>query len=184
MHTIPHKNAVYGFRTLATNGAARAGVLETAHGSLDTPAFMAVGTAGTIKAMTADAVRHTGTQCVLANTYHLMLRPGAERIALQGGLHCFMDWPGPILTDSGGFQVMSLAGLRKIDQDGITFQSHIDGSRHRLTPASCILSQQKFDSTITMVLDECTPFPGDSCSCGGFNEAVHAMGCLIQSRVH
>ena len=159
MHIIPHKNTVYGFRTLAIDGAARTGILETAHGSLSTPAFMAVGTAGTIKAMTADAVRHTGTQCVLANTYHLMLRPGADRIAVQGGLHRFMDWPGPILTDSGGFQVMSLAGLRKIDQDGVTFRSHIDGARHRLTPASCMLSQQMFDSTITMVLDECTPFP-------------------------
>lgn len=159
MHSIPHTNAVYGFRTLATDGAARTGILETAHGLLKTPAFMAVGTAGTVKAMTADAVRQTGTQCVLANTYHLMLRPGAERIAAQGGLHRFMDWPGPILTDSGGFQIMSLAGLRTIDQDGITFRSHIDGARHRLTPALCMLSQHMFNSTITMVLDECTPFP-------------------------
>ena len=120
---------------------------------------MPVGTAGTVKAMTADAVRATGSQCVLGNTYHLMLRPGADRIAALGGLHCFMDWPGPILTDSGGFQVMSLSGLRKIDRDGVTFQSHIDGSRHRLTPAICMDLQDKFDSTITMVLDECTPFP-------------------------
>jgi len=120
---------------------------------------MAVGTAGTVKAMSADAVRATGTQCVLGNTYHLMLRPGADRIAALGGLHRFMDWPGPILTDSGGFQVMSLAGLRKIDPAGVTFQSHIDGSRHRLTPAICMDLQRKFDSTITMVLDECTAFP-------------------------
>lgn len=133
--------------------------MHTAHGPMETPAFMSVGTAGTVKAMTADAVRATGGQCVLGNTYHLMLRPGADRIAALGGLHRFMDWPGPILTDSGGFQVMSLSALRKMDQDGVTFQSHIDGSRHRLTPAISIDLQDKFDSTITMVLDECTPFP-------------------------
>ena len=126
---------------------------------LDTPTFMAVGTAGTVKAMTADAVRETGGQCVLGNTYHLMLRPGADRIARLGGLHQFMNWPGPILTNSGGFQVMSLSALRKIDSDGVTFQSHIDGSRHRLTPAICMDLQCKFDSTITMALDECTTFP-------------------------
>ncbi len=147
------------FQASATERAARTGVLQTAHGPLDTPAFMAVGTAGTVKAMTADAVRETGCQCVLANTYHLMLRPGADGIAAQGGLHKFMDWPGPILTDSGGFQVMSLSALRKIDPDGITFQSHVDGSRHRLTPALCMQLQHKFDSTISMALDECTPFP-------------------------
>ncbi len=126
---------------------------------METPAFMAVGTAGTVKGMTADAVRETGSQCILGNTYHLMLRPGADRIAALGGLHRFMDWPGPILTDSGGFQVMSLSGLRKIDREGVTFQSHIDGSRHRLTPATCMDLQYKFDSTITMALDECTPYP-------------------------
>jgi queuine tRNA-ribosyltransferase len=147
------------FEIRASDGAARTGVVLTAHGPLETPAFMAVGTAGTVKAMTADAVRATGTQCVLGNTYHLMLRPGGERIAALGGLHRFMDWPSPILTDSGGFQIMSLAGLRKIDQDGVTFQSHIDGSRHRLTPAVCMELQRQFDSTITMVLDECTAFP-------------------------
>jgi queuine tRNA-ribosyltransferase len=147
------------FQIAASDGLARAATLQTAHGPLDTPAFMAVGTAGTVKAMTAEAVRATGTQCVLGNTYHLMLRPGAERIAALGGLHRFTDWPGPILTDSGGFQIMSLAGLRKIDRDGVTFQSHIDGSRHRLTPAICMDLQNKFDSTITMALDECTPFP-------------------------
>jgi queuine tRNA-ribosyltransferase len=149
----------YGFHTLATDADARTGVLQTAHGPLETPAFMAVGTAGAVKAMTADAVRSTGGQCILGNTYHLMLRPGADRIAEQGGLHRFMDWPGPILTDSGGFQVMSLSALRKIDPDGVTFQSHIDGSHHRLTPALCMELQHKFDSTITMVLDECTRFP-------------------------
>src|ERR1700712_4407257 len=152
--TVEHR-----FQTLAIDGNARTGVLQTAHGRMQTPAFMPIGTAGTVKAMTADAVRTTGTQCVLGNTYHLMLRPGAARIAALGGLHQFMDWPGPILTDSGGFQVMSLAALRKIDRDGVTFQSHIDGSRHRLTPAICMDLQDKLDSTITMVLDECTAFP-------------------------
>jgi queuine tRNA-ribosyltransferase len=159
MNVPPTTTTKFAFQTLGTNGFARAGILHTAHGPLETPAFMTVGTAGTVKAMTADAVRATGCQCVLGNTYHLMLRPGADRIADLGGLHRFMDWPGPILTDSGGFQVMSLAALRKIDRDGVTFQSHIDGSRHRLTPAICMELQNKFDSTITMVLDECTAFP-------------------------
>jgi queuine tRNA-ribosyltransferase len=120
---------------------------------------MPVGTAGAVKAMTADAVRATGATIVLGNTYHLMLRPGAERIARLGGLHRFMDWPGPILTDSGGFQVMSLAKLRKLDADGVTFQSHLDGSQLRLTPARSIEIQRLLDATITMVLDECTAFP-------------------------
>ncbi len=143
----------------ATDGAARAGTLHTAHGSVPTPTFMPVGTAATVKAMTADAVRETGAGIVLGNTYHLMLRPGADRVAALGGLHRLMDWPGPILTDSGGFQVMSLAGLRKLDADGVTFQSHLDGSRHRLTPAISVGIQHKLDATITMVLDECPPFP-------------------------
>ncbi len=159
MNTAHPRTDRFRFETLAVDGLARAGLVHTAHGPVETPAFMVVGTAGTVKAMTADAVRATGTQCVLGNTYHLMLRPGAERIAALGGLHRFMDWPGPILTDSGGFQIMSLAGLRKIDRDGVTFQSHIDGNRHRLTPATCMDLQRQFDSTITMVLDECTAFP-------------------------
>src|ERR1700677_4248705 len=149
----------FTYRTVASDGAARAGVISTAHGEIATPAFMPVGTAGTVKAMTADAVRSTGATVVLGNTYHLMLRPGAERIASLGGLHRFMDWPGPILTDSGGFQVMSLAKLRRLDADGVTFQSHIDGSSHRLTPARSIEIQHLLDSTITMALDECTKFP-------------------------
>ena len=149
----------FSHRIVATHGAARAGVLNTAHGDVDTPAFMPVGTAGTVKAMTADAVRATGSGIVLGNTYHLMLRPGAERIARLGGLHRFMDWPGPILTDSGGFQVMSLAKLRKLDADGVTLQSHLDGSTHRLTPARSVEIQHLLDATITMALDECTPFP-------------------------
>jgi queuine tRNA-ribosyltransferase len=141
------------------DGAARAGVLRTAHGKVETPVFMPVGTAGTVKAMTADAVRSTGARLILGNTYHLMLRPGADRVEKLGGLHRMMDWPGPILTDSGGFQVMSLAGLRKLDADGVTFRAHTDGSYHRLTPAISIGIQHKLDATITMAFDECTPFP-------------------------
>ncbi len=143
----------------ATDGAARAGTLHTAHGEVPTPVFMPVGTAGTVKAMTADAVRSTGARMVLGNTYHLMLRPGAERVARLGGLHRMMDWSGPILTDSGGFQVMSLSGLRKMDEQGVTFQSHIDGSKHRLTPERSIEIQHLLDADVTMCLDECTPFP-------------------------
>ena len=143
----------------AQDGAARAGVLHTAHGTVPTPVFMPVGTAGTVKAMTADAVRATGARMVLGNTYHLMLRPGAERIARLGGLHRFMDWHGPILTDSGGFQVMSLSGLRKMDADGVTFQSHVDGSRHRLTPERSVEIQHLLGADVTMCFDECTPFP-------------------------
>ena len=143
----------------ATDGAARAGTLHTAHGDVPTPVFMPVGTAGTVKAMTADAVRTTGARLVLGNTYHLMLRPGAAQVAALGGLHRFMDWPGPILTDSGGFQVMSLAGLRKMDEGGVTFRSHLDGTAHRLTPENSTEIQDQLDATITMAFDECTPFP-------------------------
>ncbi len=142
----------------ARDGAARAGTLETAHGPVATPTFMPVGTAGTVKAMTPDAVRSTGAGIVLGNTYHLMLRPGAERVAELGGLHRFMDWPGPILTDSGGFQVMSLGALRTLDEGGVTFRSHLDGTKYRLTPERAVGIQHKLDATITMVLDECTPF--------------------------
>lgn len=149
----------FGWTSVATDGAARAGVLRTAHGEAATPVFMPVGTAGTVKAMTADAVRATGASIVLGNTYHLMLRPGPERIAALGGLHRFMDWPGPILTDSGGFQVMSLAGMRTMDEDGVTFRSHVDGTSHRLTPERSTAIQHALDATITMAFDECTPFP-------------------------
>jgi queuine tRNA-ribosyltransferase len=147
------------FTLTATNGTARAGTLHTAHGAVETPVFMPVGTAGTVKAMTAEAVRATGARLVLANTYHLMLRPGAERIAALGGLHRFMDWHGPILTDSGGFQVMSLAELRTLDEGGVTFRSHLDGSEHRLTPEHAVAIQHALGADITMVLDECTRFP-------------------------
>lgn len=141
------------------DGKARAGTLHTAHGEVPTPVFMPVGTAGTVKGMTADAVRSTGARIVLGNTYHLMLRPGAERVARLGGLHRMMDWDGPILTDSGGFQVMSLSQLRKLDRDGVTFQSHINGERFRVTPERSIEIQHLLDADITMCFDECTPFP-------------------------
>jgi queuine tRNA-ribosyltransferase len=151
----------FRFELLATDGAARRGRLHTAHGIVDTPAFMPVGTAATVKAMTAGMLRATGAQIVLANTYHLMLRPGAERVERLGGLHRFMAWPGPILTDSGGFQVMSLAARRAIDEDGVVFSSHLDGSRHALTPERCMAIQHMLDATITMVLDECPAYPID-----------------------
>ncbi len=151
--------AEFGWEHVASDGAARAGVMRTAHGPVATPVFMPVGTAGTVKAMTADTVRSTGASIVLGNTYHLMLRPGAERVAALGGLHRFMDWPGPILTDSGGFQVMSLGALRTMDADGVTFRSHLDGSRHRLTPERSVQIQHALDATITMAFDECTPYP-------------------------
>lgn len=148
-----------GFTLLARDGSARRGRLDTAHGIVDTPAFMPVGTAATVKAMTARAVAGTGAQIVLGNTYHLMLRPGSERIRRLGGLRRFMDWPGPVLTDSGGFQVMSLSGLRKVSEEGVTFRSHLDGSSHLLTPESAMRIQNDLDATITMQLDECIPYP-------------------------
>ena len=147
------------FDLIKHDGRARLGTLVTAHGAIDTPAFMPVGTAATVKAMTPEAVRETGAQIILANTYHLMLRPTAERVERFGGLHEFMNWPGPILTDSGGYQVMSLASLRKIEEEGVTFRSHIDGSQHKLTPERAIQIQHLLDADIAMVLDECTPFP-------------------------
>ena len=148
-----------GFELLNTDGDARRGRVTTAHGTIETPAFMPVGTAATVKAMRPESVRETGAEIILGNTYHLMLRPGAERVAALGGLHTFMNWPGPILTDSGGFQVMSLSGLRKLKESGVTFRSHIDGAYHELTPERSIKIQHLLDSNITMVLDECTPFP-------------------------
>ena len=147
------------FELLASNGLARRGRIATAHGTVETPTFMPVGTAGTVKAMLPQSVAETGAQIVLGNTFHLMLRPGAERVAALGGLHKFMNWPGPILTDSGGFQVMSLAELRKVDPDGVTFRSPSDGSQHRLTPESSIAIQRLLDADITMSFDECTSWP-------------------------
>ena len=150
-----------GFEVIARNGAARAGRLTTAHGVIETPRFMPVGTAATVKAMTPESVAATGARLILGNTYHLMLRPGAERIAALGGLHKFMNWPHAILTDSGGFQVMSLAGLRTISEEGVAFRSHIDGSKHLLTPERSIDIQRLLGSDITMAFDECTPFPSE-----------------------
>src|SRR6266700_2370814 len=150
-----------GFEVLARDGAARRGRIATAHGRVDTPAFMPVGTAATVKAMTPGAVAATGARILLGNTYHLMLRPGAERIAALGGLHRFMNWPQAILTDSGGFQVMSLAALRKITEEGVAFRSHLDGSAHLLTPERSIAIQHLLGADITMAFDECTPFPAE-----------------------
>jgi queuine tRNA-ribosyltransferase len=149
------------FEIVARDGAARAGRLSTAHGMVETPAFMPVGTAATVKAMTPGGVAATGTRLLLGNTYHLMLRPGAERIAALGGLHRFMNWPHTILTDSGGFQVMSLASLRMISEEGVAFRSHLDGSRHLLTPERSIEIQHLLGADITMAFDECTPFPAE-----------------------
>ncbi|MDP7670007.1 MAG: tRNA guanosine(34) transglycosylase Tgt, partial [Alphaproteobacteria bacterium] len=128
----------FGFSLLDVCGGARRGEITTAHGTVDTPAFMPVGTAATVKAMTPQAVSDTGAQMILANTYHLMLRPGAETVAALGGLHKFMNWRRPILTDSGGFQIWSLNKLREIDAEGVTFRSHLDGSRHHLTPERAV----------------------------------------------
>jgi queuine tRNA-ribosyltransferase len=149
----------FGFRVLAEDGAARRGRVATAHGTIETPCFMPVGTAGTVKGMLPDAVAETGAEIVLGNTYHLMLRPGAERVERLGGLHRMMGWQRPILTDSGGFQVMSLAGLRKLTEHAVTFRSHIDGSQHELSPERSIRIQHMLDADITMALDECTPHP-------------------------
>ncbi len=147
----------FGFAPDAGDGAARAGRVSTARGEFATPAFMAVGTAATVKAMTPETLRAVGCEIVLANTYHLMLRPGAERIERLGGLHEFMSWPGPILTDSGGFQVMSLAKLRTVTEAGVSFQSHLDGAAHELTPERAVEIQRCLDADIAMVLDECPP---------------------------
>jgi queuine tRNA-ribosyltransferase len=147
------------FAIKATDGEARTGELVLPRGTIRTPAFMPVGTAGTVKAMYPEQVRALGADIILGNTYHLMLRPGAERVAALGGLHAFSHWPHPILTDSGGYQVMSLAALRKLDEKGVTFQSHIDGSPHSLTPERSLEIQALLDSDIRMQLDECVRLP-------------------------
>jgi queuine tRNA-ribosyltransferase len=149
----------FRFELLARDGAARTGVIHTPRGEIRTPAFMPVGTAATVKAMMPDSVRETGADILLGNTYHLMLRPGAERIARLGGLHKFMDWQRPILTDSGGFQVMSLSALRKISEDGVKFQSHIDGHAEFLSPERAMEIQRLLGSDIQMVFDECPALP-------------------------
>jgi len=149
----------FGFKLITTDGMARRGEISTPHGVVHTPAFMPVGTQATVKAMFTDHVRQTGADVVLGNTYHLMLRPTAERVERLGGLHTFMNWPHTILTDSGGFQVMSLAQLRKLDEDGVRFQSHIDGSKHHLTPERSVEIQGLLGSDIQMQLDECIKLP-------------------------
>ena len=149
----------FRFDLLARDGAARRGRLTTAHGTVETPAFMTVGTAGTVKGLLPEQVAASGAEIILGNTYHLMLRPGAETVAKLGGLHRFMNWPGPIRTDSGGFQAVSLAELRKITEAGVAFRSHVDGARHELTPERAVEIQDLLDADIAMVLDECTPFP-------------------------
>ncbi len=161
--------SAFGFTLVAEDGSARTGVLATRHGVVHTPAFMPVGTLGTVKAMLPESVAATGAEILLANTYHLMLRPGAERVARLGGLHRFMGWDKPILTDSGGFQVMSLAKLRKLDEQGVTFQSHLDGSTHLLTPERAMAIQHLLGADITMCFDECTPFPAT------FEQAAQSM---------
>jgi len=165
---------VFRFSVSAADGAARTGVIATPRGDIRTPAFMPVGTAATVKAMLPENVRATGADIVLGNTYHLMLRPGAERMARLGGLHRFMNWPRPILTDSGGFQVMSLTGLRKMSEEGVRFASHIDGSTHMLTPERSMEIQRLLGSDIVMSFDECTPFPAE--------EAVAAASMRLSMR--
>ena len=149
----------FSFTLNATDGRARTGVIDTPRGQIRTPAFMPVGTAATVKAMLPESVAATGADILLGNTYHLMLRPGAERIARVGGLHRFMNWDRPILTDSGGFQVMSLADLRKLTEDGVTFASHVDGSRHFLSPETSMEIQRLLGSDIVMAFDECPALP-------------------------
>jgi queuine tRNA-ribosyltransferase len=157
------------FEILGTDGAARLGRLTTAHGAIDTPAFMPVGTYGTVKAMSPAELREIGAQIVLGNTFHLWLRPGLDVIAAHGGLHRFMGWDGPILTDSGGFQVFSLGPLRKITEDGVKFQSPVNGDACFLTPEESMRIQRVLDSDIVMVFDECTPHPAT------FEEARDSM---------
>jgi queuine tRNA-ribosyltransferase len=149
----------FQFNLLATDGKARRGTVSMPRGEIRTPAFMPVGTVGTVKAMYLDQVRELGADIILGNTYHLMLRPGAERVARLGGLHELIRWPHPILTDSGGFQVMSLSGLRKLDEQGVTFKSHIDGSSHYMSPERSIEIQGLLGSDIQMQLDECVRLP-------------------------
>ena len=154
-------NDGFKFEIFGKDGLARVGQLHTERGIIRTPAFMPVGTAATVKAMMPEQVRETGADVLLCNTYHLMLRPGAETVSRLGGLHRFMNWDRPILTDSGGFQVMSLSGLRRLDESGVEFRSHIDGSRHQLSPERSIEIQDQLGSDIVMCFDECTPFPSD-----------------------
>ncbi len=153
---IEKEVADFSFQVIAEDGDARAGILKTPHGQINTPIFMPVGTQATVKAVSPAQLNEIGVQILLSNTYHLYLRPGAETVAALGGLHRFMSWPKPILTDSGGFQVFSLGTLRQIDHDGVTFKSHIDGSIHRFTPESAIRIQEQLGADIIMAFDECS----------------------------
>ena len=153
--------ALTSFELNARDGRARTGVIRTPRGDIRTPAFMPVGTAATVKGMMPESVRETGADILLGNTYHLMLRPGAERVAKLGGLHRFMNWQRPILTDSGGFQVMSLSDLRKLTEEGVTFRSHVDGSKHMLSPETSMEIQRLLGSDIVMAFDECPALPAD-----------------------
>ena len=163
MNKEDSKDSNFGFEVVATGdtlfGTARAGVLTTPHGTIETPVFMPVGTQATVKSVSPEELEALGASIILGNTYHLYLRPGAELIEKFGGLHRFMGWNGALLTDSGGFQVFSLSHNRKIDDDGVTFKSHIDGSTHRFTPESVIQTEEQLGADIIMVLDECTPYP-------------------------
>src|SRR3954451_16811879 len=149
----------FSFLLIATDGAARRGEISLPRGKIQTPAFMPVGTQATVKGMTPEMVRATGAEILLGNTYHLMLRPGPERVAAFGGLHKLMSWPRPILTDPGGFQVMSLSGLRKLEESGVTFRSHLDGAMFELTPERSIEIQLLLGADIVMQLDECLKLP-------------------------
>ena len=176
------------YQLLASDPAcgARLGKITTPHGEINTPAFMPVGTQGTVKAMTPDQLRSLGAQIILGNTYHLALRPGHELIAQLGGLHRFMNWPGPILTDSGGFQVYSLGNLRSITENGVTFRSHLDGSRHLLTPEVAIAIQEALGSDIMMCLDECISYPAEYSTAEAALErtARWARRCLNRKQRH
>jgi queuine tRNA-ribosyltransferase len=164
----------FTFQIDSRDGRARRGRISTPRGEIRTPAFMPVGTAGTVKAMLPESVAATGADILLGNTYHLMLRPGAQRVADMGGLHRFMNWQKPILTDSGGYQVMSLAELRRLNEDGVRFSSHIDGSKHMLSPETSMEIQRLLGSDIVMAFDECTPFPAE--------EAVAASSMRLSMR--
>jgi queuine tRNA-ribosyltransferase len=174
----------FSFRLIATDAAARCGEFITPHCTVATPAFMPVGTQATVKGLAPESVRATGAEIVLANTYHLMLRPGAERIAALGGLHKFMNWPYPILTDSGGFQVMSLSELRKIEERCVTFRSHLDGAMVELSPERAVEIQTLLGSDIAMQLDECIKLPAPRARPRSRTAAapVTAMRCSVSCR--
>ncbi len=188
----------FSFQLIAQQGRARAGIFSTPHGDILTPVFAPVGTQATVKAVTPQQLHEINASLILANTYHLYLRPGDDLIAEMGGLHCFMNWPLPILTDSGGFQVFSLADNRKVDDDGVTFKSHLDGSIHRLTPEKSISIQENLGADIIMAFDECAPtlttvhimralwrarMPGQSAVCHAKTRSDQALFGIVQGGV-